>query len=117
MKYLKEYKREKLFWEINLNLPIKKIISFDSNKRDKKDFISYLQKRKINFKEGTKDNNYGRTCTYYMFRVIMFNTEINFFIYKLEDDYYLVRKNTIYVDLFYKCDQIDGLISCIDYLL
>ena len=104
MKYLKEYNDEKIsYQEINQN-------DSDELIRNNKPLLSFNSNEFTLIFNMFQDVKYNSNVTK---RTIIANKRI--YVYKLQDEWYIVKYLR---DSFtnYKCDQIHGLISCLEML-
>ena len=104
MKYLKEYNDEKIsYQEINQN-------DSDELIRNNKPLLSFNSNEFTLIFNMFQDVKYNSNVTK---RTIIANKRI--YVYKLQDEWYIVGiPSEVDSDKYYKCDQWDGLIKCLN---
>ena len=132
MKHLKLFEQhEKLFWQIGVDEYNQSvyyvsdghaIVTYNDRWVDFTDveiklIQNLLQRRDGEILEPQYRNNYKSYVNVpekYKGAEIFFNFGNNIFINKIKDEWYFIRINS--VNQRYKCDQWDGLISCLEYI-
>ena len=115
MRYIKVFEDDKEYIEIYSRIDSREFIKVEDNILDKLLLIfSHFSCEIITPRKGhinyQKSNNFN-----YIF---MNDTKLDIYIHKLKDDYYYLQFfNSKGKVKYYKCDQFNGLKSCINYLI
>lgn len=105
MKYLKLYEYTNSYEEILID-------EYDSYSR-----IPFLEKQSFYIRDFIKNLNKGYIVDWNYYQILKFSrTYKTLYIYKLEDDYYLLCVKNFYKKVtfnYFKCDQLSGLKKCL----
>ena len=86
--------------------------------------VFHFRRNKVQLKFGTSDYEMGPYNPNKELYIILHKKNLYINIYKLDDEWYLVGGNAFFDSSYkyqkyqyYKCDQLDGLIKCLEDIL